>query len=146
MQSEEYRWYLSKEALMENDIIRVKVLGMGAALSAGFVPDQGHLKHPKSGASIPQSTFAANAGKIRKAIQTGATTYPVTIEGVIYHEGLVSAEAQKVEYKTSEGSKRELVRFHDGSLAIDRLNGEFEVVTADQIEAVYALESKPSHK
>lgn len=123
---------------MENDIIRVKVLGLGSALAAGFVPDQGHLKNPKTGASINQATFTQYAGTVRKAIKTGADSYPVTIDGVIFHEGLISAEVQKTEFKNSAGQKKELVRFDDGSLGLDHLTGTVDVLTVETIAAVHS--------
>lgn len=124
--------------MKEGDIVRVKVLGLGAALAAGFVPDQGYLKHSKTGASISQNTFAGKAGTVQKAIQTGAGMYPVTIEGVIYHEGLVSAETGSAKYTTNGGAKRELVRFNDNTLAVDLLNGQFEVIPTEALSEAHA--------
>lgn len=131
---------------MENEVIRVKVLGLGAALAAGFVPDNGHLKNQKTGASIPQHVFSANAGQVKKAIKTGADLYPVTIDGVIYHNGLISAETRSVKFQTQFNQKKELVRFEDGSLGIDHLNGTVDVLSVELIEAVHkdsdAVEAK----
>lgn len=132
---------------MENDVIRVKVLGMGAALKAGFVPDQGYLKNAKTGASISQqtlATLATLANTVQKGIQTGADSYPVTINGTIFHEGLISAEVQKQEFKNNLGQKTELVRFDDGSLGLDHLNGTVDVLTVETIAGVHADGKKSS--
>lgn len=122
---------------MENEIIRVKVLGLGAALAAGYVPDQGYFKNPKTGASISQATFACKAGQVCKALKTGAEMYPVMIDGVIYHKGLISVELQKAKFKTAHGASKELVRFEDGSLGIDHLNGAVDVLSVETIAAVH---------
>lgn len=131
---------------MENDIIRVKVLGLGAALAAGFVPDQGYLKNAKTGASISQTTLTAMANTVQKGIKTGADSYPVTINGTIFHEGLISAEVQKHEFKNTSGQKKELVRFDDGSLGLDHLNGSVDVLTVETIAAVHADGKKTASK
>lgn len=123
---------------MENEVVRVKVLDLGAALAAGFVPDNGFLKNPKTGASISQSTFTSVANTVQKAIRTGADVYPVTIGGVIYHAGLISAEVQSAKFKTTGGANKELIRFEDNSLGLDHMNGNaVDVLSIETIAAVH---------
>lgn len=103
-----------------NKVVQVKVLSLGAALAAGFVPDGSLLKNPKTGAAISQSTFQSASGKVRKGIQTGNEQYPVTIDGAIFHEGLVSPEVKKVEYKDMDGAAYEIYRFADDSIGLHK--------------------------
>ena len=127
---------------MENDIVRVKVLGLGAALAAGYVPDNGYLKHAASGSSIAQNTLTGMANTIQKGTSTSADKYPVVIGGVIFPKGLVVAEAQSVKYKRADGASREAIRFEDGTTAIETAPGQYEVLTAETLHELHKDERK----
>jgi hypothetical protein len=127
----------------EGDIVRVRVLGLGAALAAGYLPgDNGYLKSAK-GHSISQAVLTKYAGSVQKGFATGADSYPVLIDGVIFHEGLVSAEAAASKYTGANNAKRELIRFEDGTLAIATDSG-YEAVPVEALREAMKETSAPS--
>lgn len=103
--------------MKENQVVSLIVLTLGQALNAGFVPENGMLRHT-SGATIPQSVLALHNGKIVKGIGTGNAQFPVTIDGQIFHKSLVSLEKSRKGLSKANGSKYDLVSFQDGTLLV----------------------------
>lgn len=105
--------------MQENQVVSFRVLSLGEALNAGFIPDGQNLRHKETGATLAQSTLNSHAGAILKGVGTGNAEFPVTLNGSILHKNFISKEVKRLQQTDKTGRKYDLVAFEDGAVFVD---------------------------